>query len=467
VRAISRGDASNLAVSARRIVDIITEAKRDRRKAVVFLTGVPGAGKTLAGLQVVHDAVTTGVEDRGDIVYLSGNTPLVVVLREALAQDTLYRKRAAGTRSGLAIERRLVRTRIQHITDFLRQYLSDTESAVPHEHAIVFDEAQRAWDAHQGAKKFDRPKSEPSLLLEIMGRHADWCVWVCLVGGGQEINTGEEGIKGWGDALRALPGGQSQWTVYGAEDVFQGGISTGGLSLGKLPPEIANVPEPDLQLSVPLRSYRSPALSEWVTAVLNADLATATKQAQLLTAYPVVLTRSLERARAWLRERGRGDRRYGLLASSGARRLRADGLGEILEATDKGAIAQWYLKGRGDIRSSFALEVPANEYACQGLEIDISCICWGGDLVFAAARQDWCCKRLSGNTWNEVRSAGDQRYILNTYRVLLTRAREGLVIWVPSGDVSDRTRKPDELNATADFLVAAGARLLPLQVLGE
>jgi hypothetical protein len=464
VRAIGRADADNLAVSARRIVEVIAEAKRNCRKAVVFLTGVPGAGKTLAGLQVVHDAVTTGTEDRGDIVYLSGNTPLVEVLREALAQDTVARNRADGKRSSLKEERRLVRTRIQHINDFLKEYLKGTEMVLPHEHAIVFDEAQRAWGARQGAKKFERPKSEPSLLLEIMGRHADWCVCVCLVGGGQEINTGEEGIEGWGQALRALSGAErSQWTVYGPDDVFQGGISTGGPSLGELPSDMASVREPDLRLFVPLRSFRSPAMSEWVTAVLNADLPAAKTQAQLLGEYPILLTRSLERAKAWLRQQGRGERRYGLLASSGARRLRADGLGEILEANPSSAIAQWYLKGRNDIRSSFALEVPANEYACQGLEIDFACVCWGGDLVFAPPKNGWFFRRLSGNAWNKVRSAQVRRFIQNKYRVLLTRAREGLVIWVPQGDASDRTRKPQELKATADFLVAAGAQLLGLE----
>ncbi len=464
VRAIARADASNLAVAARRIVEVIAEAKRSSRKAVVFLTGVPGAGKTLAGLQVVHDAVTTGTEDRGDIVYLSGNTPLVVVLREALARDTVYRKRAGGTLAKFADERKLVRTRIQHINDFLREYLTGTETALPHEHAIVFDEAQRAWDAGQGAKKFDRQKSEPCLLLEIMGRHGDWCVCVCLVGGGQEINTGEEGIKGWGDALRALPAGEStKWTVYGPEDVFKGGGSTGGLSLGEQSSGIASVLEPDLRLSVPLRSYRSPAMSDWVAAVVDADLTAAQRQAQLLGEYPIVITRSLEKAKAWLRERGRGERRYGLLASSGARRLRADGLGEILEATDGSAIAQWYLNGRADIRSSFALEVPANEYACQGLEIDFSCVCWGGDLVFAPERTGWLCRQLSGNAWNEVRAELGRRYIHNTYRVLLTRAREGVVIWVSKGDATDRTRKPEELNSTVDFLVAAGAQMLAFE----
>jgi hypothetical protein len=461
VRAIGRADASNLAVAGRRIIDLIGETKRRSSKAIVFLTGVPGAGKTLAGLQIVHDAITTGTEDRGDIVYLSGNTPLVVVLREALARDFHQRKRASQVASRLADERRLVRTRIQHINDFLRQYLGTTQSALPpHEHAIVFDEAQRAWDARQGAKKFEREKSEPSLLLEIMGRHNDWAVCVCLVGGGQEINTGEEGIKGWGDTLRALsPEEQPRWTVYGPADVFHGGVSTGGMSLG----ELRGLPmavEEDLRLSVPLRSYRSPAMSDWVAAVIDGDLPAAKRLAMCLSEYPIVITRSLERAKAWLRRAARGERRFGLLASSGARRLRADGIGEILEANDGIAIAQWYLNGHDDIRSSFALEVPANEYACQGLEIDFACLCWGGDFLYAPRKQRWQIKRLSGNRWHEVRADEDRRYIRNTYRVLLTRAREGLAIWIPRGVETDHTRSPDALDSTEDFLIEAGARSL-------
>jgi hypothetical protein len=395
---------------------------------------------------------------------MSGNTPLVGVLREALAQDAVARARAVGTRTTFESAREAFRVRIQHINGFLRDNLPKSGAApLPPEHAIVFDEAQRAWDAKQGYDKFKRPKSEPGLLLEIMGRHADWCVCVCLIGGGQEINRGEEGVKGWGDALRALPAEElSGWTVYGPQDVFQGGKSTGGLSLGDLPSATASVVEPDLCLTVPLRSFRSPALSDWVTAVLDADLAEAKKQAALLSEYHIVVTRSLDQARAWLRENGRGDRRYGLLASSGARRLRADGLGEILNANNGAAIAQWYLNPRDDIRSSFVLEVPANEYACQGLEIDFAGVCWGGDFSYVAGKKAWICRQLKGNAWNAARSAVKRRQIQNKYRVLLTRAREGMVIWVPLGDSSDGTRKPQELDATADFLVAAGAQILKL-----
>jgi hypothetical protein len=461
VRAIGQADATNLAVAATRIVGIISDAKANSRKVIVFLTGVPGAGKTLAGLEVVHDAIASGAEGQGDIIYLSGNTPLVTVIREALARDRVHQAAARNLPTTLREERRLVRTRIQHINDFLKQYLKGADTVLPHEHAIVFDEAQRAWDAAQGAKKFDRKQSEPSLLLQIMGRHPNWCACICLVGGGQEINSGEEGMKGWGDAIRQMGEEELQkWLVYGPVDVFQGSASTGGFSLGELPSGIKIIVEPDLRLSVPLRTYRSPATSDWVAALLAGDLAQAKVLASQLGEYPIVVTRSLERAKFWLRDKGRGHRRFGLLASSGARRLRADGLGEFLKATDGLAIAQWYLNNPDDIRSSYFLEVPANEYACQGLEIDFACVCWGGDLIYSRDKTGWVYRQLSGNDWNEARADLARRYVQNSYRVLLTRAREGMVVWVPKGDAGDHTRQPEELDATAELLLAAGANLV-------
>src|SRR5262249_3691508 len=153
-------------------------------------------------------------------------------------------------------------------------------------------------------------------------------------------------------------------------------------------------------------------------------------------------TRSLSTARQRLRTLGRGNRRFGLVASSGARRLRADGLGQILHAGDRDEIAHWYLQPHGDIRSSCALEVPANEYTCQGLELDFVCVCWGGDLVRSRSPERWLCRRLSGSKWQTIMDEDAKRLLCNSYRVLLTRAREGLVIWVPLGDPADLTRDP-------------------------
>ncbi len=460
VEAILRKDAWNLNMTAARIVQLVASAKQHGRRALIFVTGVPGSGKTLAGLQVVHNAIATGQEQEGDIIYLSGNTPLVTVLREALAQDQHHRLREQGRPSSLRDQRRLVRARVQHINDFLKDKLGSSAVEPPHEHAIVFDEAQRAWDADQGKKKFNRDASEPALLLELMGRHRDWCACICLVGGGQEINTGEQGVRGWGDALRQLRDGVTSWTVYAPADVLHGGASTAGLSLGNVP-GLSVQGEPGLQLLVPMRSFRSHRVSEWVDLTLAGDTSAAAAVAQQLGKYPLLVTRSLADARRWLRSVGRGNRRFDLVASSGASRLRADGLGQILRATDRDEIAHWYLQPRGDIRSSFALEVPANEYTCQGLELDFVGLCWGGDMVRSESADRWLYRRLSGPAWQNIQKEDGQRLVRNSYRVLLTRAREGLVIWVPSGDPEDVTRKPELLNATVEYLLRCGAATCP------
>lgn len=462
VRAIANADADNLRSAAARLVALIREARREGKRYLLMLTGVPGSGKTLAGLHVVHSAIASGVERQGDIVYLSGNTPLVVVLREALARDEFRRtKHQSQERRTLEDIRRNVRARIQHINDFLQQSLQGKLNDPPHEHVIVFDEAQRAWDEKQGQEKFNRTASEPLLLLELMARHTDWCCCVCLIGGGQEINSGEEGILGWGNALRKLePGVREQWTVFAPPDVYGGGPSTGSFTLGELSPEVATRLESELQLCVPQRSYRSPSLSSWVNHVLSGSEAAACSAARELGPYPLIVTRSLRQAKKWLHDQSRGERRFGLVASSGARRLRADGLGTFLHATAGNEIAHWYLNDRGDIRSSFALEVPANEYTCQGLELDFACICWGGDLLWNDHDRAWSYSRLSGTVWQQVRDSSVRRFLENSYRVLLTRAREGLIVWIPEGDDCDLTRKCAPLNATAEFLLRCGATAL-------
>jgi hypothetical protein len=462
VRGIANADADNLRYAALRLVSLIQEAREEGKRYLLILTGVPGSGKTLAGLQVVHNAIASGVEQQGDIVYLSGNTPLVTVLREALARDEFRRRRHSGKEQRRLDDiRREVRTRIQHINDFLQQSLREGTEQPPHEHVIVFDEAQRAWDEKQGQEKFNRTASEPLLLLELMARHPDWCVCICLIGGGQEINSGENGVYGWGDALRKLePRIRKQWMVFAPPDVLNGGPSAGSFTLGQLPPEIATRLELDLQLSVPQRSYRSPSVSSWVNHLLAGDESSALATAQELGRYPVVVTRSLEKARKWLHEQSRGERRFGLIASSGARRLRADGLGTFLHASAGNEIAHWYLNPQGDIRSSFALEVPANEYTCQGLELDLVCVCWGGDFLWNDHLHAWSYARLSGPIWQKVRNSSAQHFIENSYRVLLTRAREGLILWIPEGDDSDPTRERTPLDATAKFLVRCGATVL-------
>ncbi|MFG0260381.1 MAG: DNA/RNA helicase domain-containing protein, partial [Phycisphaerales bacterium JB041] len=310
VEEIARADAKNLGAASEHIVALVADSRTRGSRALIFLTGVPGSGKTLAGLQVVHRAADPDLEAQGDIVYLSGNTPLVTVLREALARDEYNRRKTAGTHVRMADVRNAMRARIQHIIDFLRQYLTCPGEEPPHEHAIVFDEAQRAWDARHGAQKFGRTASEPALLLEIMSRHTDWSALVGLIGGGQEINTGENGIAEWGDALRALPEDErARWTVYGPSSVIDGDRSTAFLGLGELPQDLRVVHDDALRLEVPLRTFRTPKLAEWVEAVLRGNGVAARDLASQVEAYPLVLTRDLETARAWLKRMGRGERR--------------------------------------------------------------------------------------------------------------------------------------------------------------
>jgi hypothetical protein len=457
VEEIARRDAANLEQAAESIVSLIRQARDRKRRFLIFLTGVPGSGKTLAGLQIVHRVHESEGRHSGDVVYLSGNTPLVTVLREALTEDEYRYRVQAGKKVKKDTVRSSVRARIQHIMDFLKEYLSDAEERAPHERAIVFDEAQRAWDAAYGKQKFGRSASEPRLLLDIMGRHDKWSAIVGLIGGGQEINTGENGMAEWGDALRSLaPESRSEWEIFGPPGMTNGDRASAFLGLGELQ-DMTITEVPDLTLAVPLRSYRSPRVADWVAAVLDADQSKAASIMLEIGDYPILLTRESHVAMDWLRSQGRGQRRFGLVASSAASRLRADGFGVSLNATDGRDIAYWYLKPRGDVRSSYALEVTANEYTTQGLELDFIGLCWGGDLLISG--EQWTTRRFSGTFWKAAN--GDRRrFILNSYRVLLTRAREGMVIWVPRGDPSDTTRDPSGYDRTANFLSACGLRTI-------
>ncbi len=290
--------------------------------------------------------------------------------------------------------------------------------------------------------------SEPALLLDIMARHAGGAIIICLVGGGQEIHDGEGGILEWAEALRE----RQAWRVLAAE--MPGHADTRRTLPATLPAER----DPRLHLAVARRTLRAPALPEWVDLVLDGQAARACRLAQAET-IPVFLCRDLDAMRAALRARARGLRRAGLVASSGAKRLRAEGLGVELPHMDAGAVARWFLDRWPDVRASDALETVATEFSCQGLELDYAGLCWGGDLVRTAGA--WRPRRFAGTAWQRVAGAEAAANRLNTYRVLLTRARYETILWVPRGDAADATRDPRELDAVADFLRASGARDLP------
>ena len=330
-------------------------------------------------------------------------------------------------------------------------------TGIPYEKVIVFDEAQRAWNAERNFRKFGRPISEPSMILKIMDRHLDWAVIVALVGGGQEINDGESGLAEWG---RALIGEFRHWLVVVSPEVLSGGSSVSGSKLFETPtPTGISIRENDsLHLAVSTRSYKAIAITEWSNAFLVGNLAKASAVLSEVNNFPVVVTRSLTRAKMWLLDHTRGTARCGLVASSGAARLRADGL-ETSTAFHRGyPYEYWFLNSPEDIRSSNQLEVVATEFEIQGLELDWVGLCWGGDLIWNESTSDWQYRKFVGTKWRRIKSDAPQHFLLNSYRVLLTRARQGMVIWVPQGETLDATRAPQEFDAIERALLASGLK---------
>jgi hypothetical protein len=452
VREISRSDAGaiNLAATSDQIAEVIERSKALGRKSICFVTGVPGAGKTLAGLNIAAKR-QAGHEDE-HAVFLSGNGPLVDVLREALARDQSDREAISKSEAS-----RRVRSFVQNIHHFRDAYLDPVQ--VPIERVVVFDEAQRAWTREQASKFMQQKRglagfsqSEPEFLIGVMDRVETWCVIVCLIGGGQEINTGEAGILEWLEALRShFP----SWDIYASATLQDRSYSVEPRALDLLGrPEVRQVPE--LHLATSMRSFRSETVSKFVAAVLEGNASTAREMvASVSERYPIHVTRDLSKARQWLRTKARGSERFGLLASSGAHRLRAEGI-YVKAAVDP---PTWFLNDHTDVRSSYYLEEVATEFDVQGLELDWTCTCWDADLRHDGSR--WTHHSFRGTNWQKVSAETRQSYLINAYRVLLTRARQGLVIFVPRGNPNDPTRPPDYYGDTFAYLLACG--LQPLQ----
>ena len=434
----ARADVGNLTRTSDAILHEIAAARDQGQHTILFVTGIPGAGKTLCGLNAVFGA---GV----DAAFLTGNLPLVHVIRAALERDA----RAQG--GTLRAAQQKTESAVQPLMGFLNDNLPRTEP--PHEHVVIFDEAQRAWDADFGWRKFQRPLSEAALFLDIMHRHADWAVIVALVGNGQEINTGEAGLAAWGEALTQRP----DWHILAAPGALT--ATDPRQRLFAAPPANLRV-QHDLHLAVPVRAIRSAYAAPWVEAVLAGDATSARAIATDARGVPFHLTRSLVDLRSALRNMARGRRRAGLVCSASARRLQADGIWPNFPHLDADAMANWFLNAWPDVRASDALELPATQFACQGLELDYVGLCWGNDLIRRPGPLAWVAQRFRGTRWEERRKESDIAFQTNTYRVLLTRARYDTVIWVPAGDDADETRPPAEFDAIADFLLACGAQPL-------
>jgi len=456
VEAITRYDAGayNLRVTSNRIEALVDEAKCHGHKKICFVTGVPGAGKTLVGLNVA----TRRGEDHSSThaVFLSGNGPLVAVLREALTRDEYDRLKERGSRERKSVIRKRVETFIQNVHHFRDDALVDPRP--PDDHVVIFDEAQRAWNLRQTAgfmlRKKKRPAfgmSEPEFLISTMNRHQDWAVVVCLVGGGQEINTGEAGIGEW---LRATAKSFGDWRLHISSRLTDSEYESGGaLELIQSLPNVFF--EDHLHLAVSMRSFRAENVSAFVKALLDQDRAAAKAAYQLLASrYPIYVTRDLARAKHWTRTMARGTERYGLVASSKAQRLKPHAIDVRVPVNP----VHYFLSHRYDTRSSYYLEDAATEFQVQGLELDWVCVTWDADL--RPKRKGWTYHDFRGDRWTKVRIEENQRYLVNAYRVLLTRARQGMVIFVPEGDPADCSRDAAFYDPTFQFLQDCGVRVL-------
>jgi len=451
VKEISRSDsgAENLTKTAEAINQIIEKTKKSKTKSICFITGVPGAGKTLAGLNLANERHRFTQEEHA--VFLSGNGPLVDVLQEALARNKLVSS-LTGIKKSTAL--RESKAFIQNIHHFRDASLSDPNP--PIEKVVVFDEAQRAWNEKQTSSFMQRKKgiqgfslSESEFLISVMDRHKDWAVIVCLIGGGQEINTGEAGLLAW---LSALKRKFSHWDVFVSNEITDTEY-TKGLKIQKLLQGIKAKSISELHLKTSIRSFRSENVAKFVKSVLDCDIQSAINlHADLDKKYPIVITRDIQKARNWLRQKARANERFGLVASSNAKRLKPHGIFVELKIDPK----NWFLNSKDDIRSSYFLEDVATEFDIQGLELDWICVSWDADFRFV--NNTWQYYQFRGTVWQNILDDENKSYLKNSYRVLLTRARQGLVIFIPRGYANDPTRLPSFYDETYRYLKAIGLR---------
>jgi hypothetical protein len=460
VAEISRSGAGheNLTLTAAAIEQTVARMRAEGGKAICFVTGVPGAGKTLAGLNVACQRHPDRPEEHA--VFLSGNGPLVKVLQEALRRDAKLQRDVPDLPEARMLQAREPDAFIQNVHHFRDEYLAPDQ--IPAEHVVIFDEAQRAWDRgmtsdfmrrKKGQPGFDQ--SEPAFLLSVMDRRPDWCVVICLIGEGQEINRGEAGVAEW---VRALQDDLRHWQIALPPHLLNEDGPLDGVLRYHLAQRDVSV-DKRLHLAVCVRSFRADRVAAFVAAVLEEDAGLAAALRPEPSQFPIWQTRDLATARPWLRGQKRARERIGLLASSNALRLKPEGL-HVKAPID---VCHWFLNGNDDVRASNALEDAATEFDVQGLELDWTGVAW--DLNYRRTPEGWHARKFKGSKWERISATKDgigrAEHVKNAYRVLLTRARQGMVIFVPRGDPADVTRPPAEYDAIADWLTACGIPPLP------
>lgn len=468
----SEAGQDNIDSCETKLYEIIDYAKTKKKKCVCFVTGVPGAGKTLVGLDVVAKSLDN--ETDGLSVYLSGNGPLVEVLREALKKsveandkerEAIWKraKKSAGKSFDIPKPEKLfnkhtqaaINTLIQSSYAFKKDNASHSNPTP--ENILIFDEAQRVWNQEQMTRKHDDPVmavSEPKLLFNIMDRHKDWAVMICLVGLGQDIYDGEVGINEW---FRCGIEEFTDWELFYSPSIFSQ-VEDKNINQDMILSCDRCHQISELHLKTSIRSFRADKQCQFVDALLDNNPSCASEvYKEICDRYPVFVTRDINKAKKWAKDNVRGSQRCGVVACSSAQRLKPDGI-YVPKDID---VKNWFLAPSDDLRSSNMMEIVASEFKVQGLEIDWAVVCWDADLR-RKNEHEWDYYSFRGTRWNKRNQEDQQRYLVNSYRVLLTRARQGMVIFVPRGvdEEDDPTRNSKYYDAIYDYLLSCGIKEL-------
>ena len=500
VEDINRSDAKgeDLIRTTNTLLDLINKAKANNEKYLCLVTGVPGAGKTLIGLSVAtirqeEEDLESGKENRS--VYLSGNRPLVMVLQEALARDAyargvmkvtqqLGRKPKKSELKSEGITKPEIKSKIkqfiQPVPSWRKEYLKgisvsgtgdnailvkdenyayrgNGEFYIPYDHVSIYDEAQRAWEEKENASYVRKKEahlknfpewSEPRFLISCMDRHEDWAVYICLIGNGQDINHGEAGTAEWIKSIKHF----SHWKTYAPADIME------EPEVAKELPGVNIEYLPGLHLSTDLRSIRAENLAQFVDDLLNFRKESAASLLKELNRYPIRITRDINAAKAWVKQHARDDERYGALASSKGQRLKPDALTLLPPNSSESEVTHWFLGDNKDVNSSYYMEEVATEFQVQGLELDWALVAWDADMRYDDSTSSWKQYSFRGTKWMNINDPKIRNYQINAYRVILTRARRGMVIYIPKGNAEDHTRNPKFYNDTYKYFKDLGIR---------
>ena len=434
------------------LISAVEETRRTSSKRVIIISGAPGAGKTLVGLQLLFATPKS--------VFVTGNAPLVDVLHLALKNS--YKEKNAANQ--LKIPSGYKRAHVKQLIDLAtfsiekaHRFLKTRSSNATRgdETLVIFDEAQRTYLKGRSVADKKLSKDEAQLVIETLERDhkGQGLAVVCLLGHNQAINTGESGISSWFRATENVPGWSFQIsdTTLNLPNLFE---QTTELDKWKTHNKRLNLEYGHLDHS--LRFYKNREIEQWADKVIIQDQQAAEELAEKLKKEDssIYITRNLKRATEWARRHRTGNERAGLIASSQARRLIAEGIHVLPQSDSK--IAHWMLAPSGDIRSSNMLEYAQNQFQIQGLELDYTILCWDADFRYTDGQ--WQAHKISGAGWQKQKKDAELEFRKNSYRVLLTRARKGMIIFVPKGDLSlcDETRAPEFYDDIYAFLIKCG-----------